>query len=160
MLLKNKLSLVSIASGICFCLSPWSSSATALSFGVFVAVFIGNTFAEKTKIISQKLLSYSIIGLGAGMNLITVGQAGFHGLIFTVVSISLTLILGFTLGKLFSSDTETSILISVGTAICGGSAIAAVAPAIRAKSQSITVALGTVFILNAVALLVFPTIGH
>lgn len=68
--------------------------------------------------------------------------------------------LSLTLGKIFSSDNETSILISVGTAICGGSAIAAVAPAIRAKSQPITVALGTVFILNTIALLVFPTIGH
>jgi uncharacterized integral membrane protein (TIGR00698 family) len=146
--------------GTVFCISPWSSSATALLLGIVLSIFIGNPFTDTTKAISQKLLAYSIIGLGAGMNLITVGQAGLSGLSYTIISISLTLILGIILGKIMKSDGETSVLISVGTAICGGSAIAAVAPAIKAKSQSITVALGTVFLLNAVALMIFPFIGH
>jgi uncharacterized integral membrane protein (TIGR00698 family) len=94
------------------------------------------------------------------MNLITVGQAGLEGLGFTLVSLIFSLSLGFLIGKILRSDTETSILITVGTAICGGSAIAAMAPVIRAKPHSITVALGTVFILNAIALLVFPILGH
>jgi uncharacterized integral membrane protein (TIGR00698 family) len=157
---ENKLSATSFVLGAVFCVSPWSSSATALLLGIVLSIFIGNPFIDTTKTISQKLLSYSIIGLGAGMNLITVGQAGLSGLTYTIISISLTLILGIILGKLMKSDGETSVLISVGTAICGGSAIAAVAPAIKAKSQSITVALGTVFLLNAVALIIFPFIGH
>ena len=112
------------------------------------------------KALTPKLLSYSIIGLGAGMNLMIVVEAGLKGLGFTCVSLILTLSLGFLLGRILRSDAETSILITVGTAICGGSAIAAIAPVIRAKPHSVTVALGTVFILNAFALFAFPILGH
>lgn len=153
-------SLTFMAIGVIFSLSPWGSAAAALAFGVFVAIVFGNPYQDRTKTYSQKLLSYSIVGLGAGMNLLTVAQAGLSGLGYTIVSISMTLLLGLLLGKLLKSDSETSILISVGTAICGGSAIAAVAPVIRAKSQSISVALGTVFLLNAAALVIFPVVGH
>jgi uncharacterized integral membrane protein (TIGR00698 family) len=153
-------SIVFMVVGIIFSLSPWGSAAMALALGVFVATVFGNPFQNHTKIYSQKFLAYSIVGLGAGMNLIAVAQAGLSGLGYTVVSISLTLFIGLLLGKLLKSDQETSILISIGTAICGGSAIAAVAPAIRAKPQSVSVALGTVFLLNAAALVLFPIVGH
>lgn len=146
--------------GAAFSVSPWASAASALALGVLIAMTFGNPFSDKTKIYSQKLLSYSIVGLGAGMNLIVVGQAGLSGLGLTVISILLTLFLGIGLGKVLKTDSDTSLLTSVGTAICGGSAIAAVAPVIKAKSQAITVALGTVFLLNALALVLFPMIGH
>lgn len=157
---RRTVSLLALILGASFSISPWASAASALALGVFIAITFGNHFSDKTKLYSQKLLAYSIIGLGAGMNLITVGQAGLSGLGFTVMGISLTLLLGIGLGKFLKTDLDTSILTSVGTAICGGSAIAAVAPVIKAKSQSITVALGIVFLLNALALIIFPTIGH
>ena len=149
-----------IGFGIAYSLSPWASAATALVLGVIIAFISGNPFSDRTKIYSQKLLAYSIVGLGAGMNLITVGKVGLSGLGITIISITATLLLGVAIGKLAKSDRETSILISVGTAICGGSAIAAIAPVIKAKPYSITVAMGTVFLLNALALIVFPEIGH
>lgn len=154
------LSKVLIFLGAAYSLSPWSSAAAALLLGAAIAIIFENPFADKTKLISQKLLAYSIVGMGAGMNLITVGKAGASGFGYTVVSISLTMLLGLLLGKLFKSNRETSVLVTVGTAICGGSAIAAVAPVIGASSQAMTVALGTVFLLNSLALLIFPPIGH
>lgn len=146
--------------GILYSLSPWSNSAVALVLGTSIALFFSNPFSDKTKIYSPKLLTYSVVGLGAGMNLSTVAKAGLSGIGFTAISITGSLFLGLAFGKLFKSESKTSILISVGTAICGGSAIAAVAPVIKAKPQSISVALGTVFLLNALALIIFPPIGH
>lgn len=142
------------------CFLPAITAADALIMGILVALSVGNPFVARTKIISQKLLSYSIIGLGAGMNLVEVAKAGLSGILVTVVTISLTLILGMLMGHLMKSNKETSILISVGTAICGGSAIAAVAPVIKANSQSTSVAFGVVFLLNALALFIFPVVGH
>ncbi|MBV8060023.1 MAG: putative sulfate exporter family transporter [Alphaproteobacteria bacterium] len=146
--------------GIIFAMSSWGSAALALLAGVAIALTVGNPYADKTKPLAQKLLSYSIIGLGAGMNLIAVGKAGLSGLGMTIVSIGATLTLGLVLGRLLKAEKETSILIAVGTAICGGSAIAAIAPVMKAKPHAITVSLGTVFLLNAVALMIFPTLGH
>jgi uncharacterized integral membrane protein (TIGR00698 family) len=94
------------------------------------------------------------------MNLAEVGRAGVHGFLYTVVGITLTMSAGLTLGRLLRTEQDTSLLVTVGTAICGGSAIAAVAPTIRAKSHDVSVALATVFFLNAVALFIFPSIGH
>jgi uncharacterized membrane protein YadS len=94
------------------------------------------------------------------MNLTEVGRAGVHGFFYTVISISLTLSIGLTLGRLIGTERDTSLLVTVGTAICGGSANAAVAPAIRAKSHDVSVALAMVFFLDAVALFVFPPLGH
>ena len=151
---------VFIAGGLIYSLSPWGSAAVALLLGVLVALACGNPYADKTALYTQRLLAWSIVGLGAGMNLIVVGKAGLLGLGMTVISISATLTLGLVIGKLAKADEETSILIAVGTAICGGSAIAAIAPVMKAKPQSISVALGTVFLLNALALFLFPAIGH
>ncbi len=146
--------------GAAVSLSPWVTSAVALLLGAALAVAVGNPYQAKTKLYSTKLLAWSIVFLGAGMNLVSVSQAGVTGLAYTAGSIALTLSVGLVLGKLFKSDRDTSILISVGTAICGGSAIAAIAPVIRAKPHSMTVALGIVFLLNGIALMIFPPIGH
>lgn len=107
-----------------------------------------------------KMLAWSIVGLGAGMNFQEVLLVGAQGVLYTVLGISFTIFFGIWLGEKLRTEREARWLISVGTAICGGSAIAAVAPVIRAKSESMTVALVTVFMLNAIALAVFPPIGH
>ena len=157
---KHKLARVLMPVVAIACLTPWLSSAVALLCGVLIAVLLGNPYAEKTKSYTHKLLTWSVMGLGAGMNLEVVAQAGLHGIGYTIVGISTTLLLGFLIAKALKVEREAGVLISVGTAICGGSAIAAIAPTIRAKSHSISVALGTVFMLNALALFIFPPLGH
>lgn len=151
-------SLIPIAGVVC--LTPYVSSAVALILGIVLAVVFGNPYIAKTRKLTSTLLSLSVMGLGAGMDLGVVGKVGLAGVGYTVVGISTTLFLGFLIGKLLKTERDTSILISVGTAICGGSAIAAVAPTIRAKHHEISIALGTVFLLNALALFIFPPIGH
>jgi len=101
-----------------------------------------------------------VVGLGADMNLRAVARAGLHGLGYTTLSITLVLALGWWLARLLKVERDAGLLISVGTAICGGSAIAAVAPVLRAREHEISVALATVFLLNAAALVLFPPLGH
>jgi uncharacterized integral membrane protein (TIGR00698 family) len=101
-----------------------------------------------------------VIGLGAGMDLNVVGRVGAQGVGYTVLGISMTLVIGYLLGKVLKTERDTSILVSAGTAICGGSAIAAVSSSIKAKPHEISVSLGVVFMLNALALIVFPIVGH
>ena len=132
----------------------------ALMLGICIALTLGNAYLFTTARLIPPLLQISVIGLGAGMNLSAVGRAGVHGFFYTVIGITLTMSIGLTLGRMIRTDRDTSLLVTVGTAICGGSAIAAVAPAIRAKSHEVSVALATVFFLNAVALFIFPWIGH
>lgn len=143
-----------------FCITPWASSAVALVLGAALAIFIGNPFGDLTKKLTHKFLSFAVIGLGAGMNLNTVATVGFQGIGYTVVTIAATFALGTFLGKLLNTSENTSLLITSGTAICGGSAIAAVSPVLRAKPEEVSVSLGIVFMLNALALFVFPSIGH
>ncbi|MBS9766155.1 MAG: putative sulfate exporter family transporter [Flavobacteriaceae bacterium] len=140
-------------------LFPFVSPALALILGVvFINIFpIENNFLGKY---TKKILQYSIIGLGFGMNVNTAIKAGSQGVIFTVISILTVFVLGYFLGKLLKVDTKITNLISVGTAICGGSAIAAVSPIIDAKNHHNSISLGVVFLLNAVALIIFPSIGH
>ncbi len=157
---KIEFKKIALLMGALFALSPWASSATALLVGVAIALFLGNPAKTLTSKLSQKLLMYSIVALGAGMNLIKVASVGAHGIGYTAMSITLTLLLGWILGTLLKTESEISQLISFGTAICGGSAIAALAPVLRAKPHSITVSLGIVFLLNSVALLIFPSLGH
>ena len=140
------------------CFFPFISGGMALLAGVLIAFFLENPY--NTKKYTHSLLAFSVVGLGAGMNLETVMQVGLQGIGYTVISILCVFILGFALMKVLKIEQEVGLLITVGTAICGGSAIAAVTPVIRAKSNSVSVALGTVFILNALALFVFPTVGH
>ncbi len=141
-------------------LLPLVSPGIALMFGIAVALTMGNPYPFTTARLITPLLQISVIGLGAGMNLIEVGRAGVHGFFYTVIGITVTITIGLALGRLIRTERDTSLLVTVGTAICGGSAIAAIAPAIRAKSHEVSVALATVFFLNAVALFIFPWIGH
>lgn len=141
-------------------LCHWVSSPVALLLGIVFALTLGATYESFTKTMSKKMLQYSVVGLGFGMNVNQALASGREGMLFTIVSVFGTLALGWLIGrKLLKVDRETSYLISSGTAICGGSAIAAVGPTIKAKSESMSVALGVVFVLNAVALFVFPYIG-
>jgi uncharacterized integral membrane protein (TIGR00698 family) len=143
-----------------FCLTPWASPPAALALGLVLAQTLGNPFVSQTKATTAKLLQYSVVGLGFGMNAHAAVQAGREGILFTVVSIFGTLILGYFAGRWLGLGRHVTHLISSGTAICGGSAIAAVGPVIRAKDEEMSVALGTVFVLNAIALFAFPPIGH
>ncbi len=154
------IALVLIPVGFLVSLLPQVSSAIALLMGAIITLFFGNPWLTQTKKYTRPLLSASIIGLGAGMNLMVIAKVGINGIGYTLVGLSATLLLGWWLGKLLKTSRELSLLINVGTAICGGSAIAAVSSAIRARSVDTTIALSIVFLLNAVALLIFPSIGH
>jgi len=143
-----------------WCFTPWMSSSIALVLGISLAMTLGNPFLEKTQKATSQLLAIAIVGLGCGMNLQTVARVGIEGIGYTITGIVLTLFLGFFLGKLFKVPRDTSLLISTGTAICGGSAIAAVASAIRPKNEEVTISLATVFCLNAIGLILFPPLGH
>ena len=146
--------------GAVFCFTPWASSAVGLILGIAIALTLGNPYATQSRALTPKLLSWAIIGLGAGMNLETVARVGLAGFGYTLVGITATFGIGMILRRILRVPREVSLLITVGTAICGGSAIAAAAPVIRAKAPEVSVALGTVFLLNALALILFPYIGH
>jgi uncharacterized integral membrane protein (TIGR00698 family) len=145
---------------ILLCLTPWVSPPIALASGLILALTIGNPYPKQTAKTTKILLQASVVLLGFGMNLSEVVKAGKSGILFTIATIFGTLALGFLVGKILKVKDKTSSLISSGTAICGGSAIAAVAPVIDADSEEISVSLGTVFILNSIALFTFPVIGH
>lgn len=142
------------------CLSPWGSPPVALALGLLLAFTIGNPFPQVTGKPTKLLLQGSVIFLGFGMNIEAVFKAGRDGILFTIATIFGTLVLGFFVGKFLKVNDKTSNLISSGTAICGGSAIAAVGPAIDAGTEEMSVSLGTVFVLNSIALILFPIIGH
>jgi uncharacterized integral membrane protein (TIGR00698 family) len=141
------------------CLTPWVTPPIALAMGVAFALTLTHPFPRQGSRAAKILLQASVVGLGFGMNLQQVVAAGKTGVLFTIISIIGTLLLGFTLGHLLNVNRTTAHLISSGTAICGGSAIAAVAPVINATDDEISVSLATVFILNSIALFLFPTIG-
>ncbi len=155
--LGSKIILIGLA---VLSLFPFISSATALVLGIIYAQIFENPYSRQTKKATGLLLKVAVVGLGFGMNVYSALAAGKEGFVLTVFSIFLTLVLGFGIGKIFKIDKKISYLISSGTAICGGSAIAAVSPVIAADEKQISVALGIVFILNSVALLIFPPIGH
>ena len=138
----------------------WVTPPVALFLGLAFALVFGQPFPGFNKKMSKKLLQYSVVGLGFGMNIEASLASGKEGMLFTIVSVFGTLLIGWLIGrKMLKVDRNTSYLISSGTAICGGSAIAAVGPVIKAKDSEMSVALGTVFILNAIALFLFPAIG-
>lgn len=142
------------------CLLPFVSPPVALLLGLLIAQTTGHPFIHLNHKATSWLLQLSVVGLGFGMNVQSAVQAGKQGILFTIASIAGTLILGSLLGKWLRIDRKTSHLISCGTAICGGSAIAAVAPVIKADEKQVSVALGVIFILNSVALFVFPLVGN
>lgn len=142
-----------------FTLTQFSTPALSLFLGISTTFFIPKVFNNLNKI-SKYLLQISVVGLGFGMNLnnaIRVSQDGFW---LTFSFIFGTLILGLIFGKLFKINDKTATLITSGTAICGGSAIAAVSPVIDAENEDISVSMGIVFLLNSIALLIFPILGH
>ena len=145
---------------ILFLLSPYGSPPLALALGLLLAFSVGNPHPNLTGKPSRYLLQASVVLLGFGMNLEAIYKAGRDGILFTIATIFGTLLLGYLVGKALSVRQKTSALISSGTAICGGSAIAAVGPAINAAPEEMSVSLGTVFILNSVALFLFPVIGN
>lgn len=142
------------------CLTPYIDAPVALLMGLVLALTIGHPYMHLNKKATNWLLKSSVVGLGFGMNIQTAMQAGREGILFTVVSILGTLLIGWLLGRLLKIDKKTSHLVASGTAICGGSAIAAVGPVIDADDKSMSVSLGIVFILNSIALLLFPYLGH
>lgn len=141
-------------------LLPFISPAIALFMGLAYALLLGNPIPKMAKKTSKYLLQVAVVCLGFGMNLHESLASGKEGMLFTIVSVTSVMIIGYFAGKLLKVDSKTSYLISSGTAICGGSAIAAVAPVLKADDNQMSVALGTVFILNAIALFIFPPIGH
>ena len=141
--------------------SAWVTPPVALFLGLSFALLCGQAHPKFNKKISKYLLQYSVVGLGFGMNLQASLASGKEGMEFTVISVVGTLLIGWVIGRKFLKvDRDTSYLISSGTAICGGSAIAAVGPVVKANDSEMSVALATIFILNAIALFIFPVIGH
>ena len=145
---------------LAMCAFPQVGTAAALVMGVLFSLLAGNPWPGKSGTLSKMLLQISVVGLGFGLGLGEVLRTGKDSVIYTIVGIAFTLAMGQLLGRLFQTDSNTSALISFGTAICGGSAIAAMAPVLKAKDDETAVALATVFTLNSVALLLFPVIGH
>ncbi len=142
-------------------LSKWCTPPVMLFIGLAYALLLGQSYPAFNKKISKMLLQYSIVGLGFGMNLYESLASGREGMLFTIISVIGTILIGMFIGrKLLRVDKETAYLISSGTAICGGSAIAAIGPVIKSKPENMSVALAVVFVLNAIALFIFPSIGH
>lgn len=146
------LSIIISASGL---VSP----AVALAAGITFGLLLPHPFASESRDLSRVLLQASVVALGFGMNLHQVVHAGASGFIYTAISIVSAILLGTLLGRLLTVHPKAAFLITCGTAICGGSAIAAIAPITKASDEDMAVSLGTVFTLNAVALLAFPAIG-
>ena len=141
--------------------SAWVTPPVALFLGLAFALLCGQAYPKFNKKVSKKLLQYSVIGLGFGMNLHASLASGKEGMMFTIISVIGTMLIGTFIGrKLLKVSRDTSYLISSGTAICGGSAIAAVGPVIKAKDSDMSVALATIFVLNAIALFIFPVLGE
>ncbi len=146
--------------GALVCVHPSMGSAAALGLGAALALLGLTGHEARVRNAAKGLLALSVVGLGASLDLREVLDVGALGASLAVASIAGCLALGLLLAKVFRVDAVTGLLVSAGTAICGGSAIAAVAPTVRARGHQVTAALGTVFVLNAVALLVFPAVGQ
>ncbi|MGC8769219.1 YeiH family protein [Calditerrivibrio sp.] len=155
----NTLKIVFII-GFLLCGLPFIESTHALILGVLLSISFGNPFPSLTAKLSKNLLKIAVVGLGFGVNFYKVIEVGKNSILLTFTTILASTLVGLLIGNLLSINKKTSLLISFGTAICGGSAIAAMAPVIEADSEQVAVSLATVFILNAIALLIFPAIGH
>lgn len=140
--------------------SSYVSPPAALTLGLIFGLIFTNPFAAPSRKASKVLLQLSVVGLGFGMNLQEVMRAGKNGFVYTLASISFAMIAGTLLGAFFHVQKTSAFLISTGTAICGGSAIAAMGPVTGADDEQMAVSLATIFVLNSVALLTFPYIGH
>jgi uncharacterized integral membrane protein (TIGR00698 family) len=152
-------SKVLFIAGLLFCLTPWASPPMALLVGLVFGAIATHPYPGESRQVSKYLLQAAVVGLGFGMNLQEVLRVGKSGFVYTAVGIAFALIVGTLIGKLLAVQSRPSFLISTGTAICGGSAIAAVGPVVGATEDEMSVSLGTIFLLNSVALLTFPAIG-
>ena len=141
-------------------MTPFIGAGSALVLGAIFAITLGNQFSELSQQASKVMLKLAVVGLGFAVDFNEVIEVGRSSLVLTIVSITAIIGLGEILTQVFKLNRNTGVLISFGTAICGGSAIAAMAPVIKAKDHEVAVALGIVFLLNGVGLLLFPAIGH
>lgn len=164
---RQKLFFLASLSLLCFLpLFPHMQGITpllapaALLTGTAYALTLGNPFHQTTKHLGKWLLQGSVVLLGFSMDIGKVAKEGGHGLAFSLVSISLVFALGWYVGRALKLNLKTTLLVSAGTAICGGSAIAAVSSVIDAPEEDVSIAVGTVFLLNAIALFLFPPLGH
>jgi uncharacterized integral membrane protein (TIGR00698 family) len=146
--------------GLVLSLTGILSPPIALLSGILFGLLFTHPFALSSRTAARILLQVSVVALGFGMNLFEVLKAGRSGFIYTALGISFAFLVGTALAKLLQVRGNTSFLITTGTAICGGSAIAAIGPIVQANEEEMAVSLGTVFILNSVALLIFPPVGN
>lgn len=140
--------------------SVFVSPAVALFAGIVLALFVGNPYGALSKKVSKYLLQAAVVGLGFGMNLHESLAAGKDGIIFTIVSVTGVMVIGYSIGRMMGILPKLSYLISAGTAICGGSAIAAISPVVKADDNETSISLAVIFTLNAIALFIFPPIGE
>jgi uncharacterized integral membrane protein (TIGR00698 family) len=146
--------------GALFSLTTFASPALALAGGALLALTVGNPFPRLTDTLGSRFLQVAVVALGLGIPLDSLIRAGSTGVGLTVLLIGAVFAVGIQLGRWMSVERDLSFLVTAGTSICGGSAVAAVGPAIGASREAMSVALATVFILNAVALYLFPLVGH
>jgi len=158
--MKRTLQIVLFVLIITLALLKYISSPIALILGIIFTLLLGNTVLKESKKAIPYLLKASVIGLGFGMSLTETIHVSKNGFWVTLFSIILTIGLGFFLIKVLKLDKKLGFLMTAGSAICGGSAIAAISPIIKASEKNISMAIGVVFLLNSVALLIFPTLGH
>lgn len=142
------------------CLTPLITPPVALVMGLVIAQWVGHPYIHLNHKATHILLQVSVVGLGFGMDVHSAVKAGGNGIVFTAAIITATLTMGVLLGRLLKLDKKMAYLVSAGTAICGGSAIAAISPVIKAGEKQVSVAIGVIFILNSIALFLFPALGH
>lgn len=156
---KSAYSFVAIGAALAL-VAFGAASWLALVAGMALALAFGRPAPPQVKSWTSRVLQWGVIALGAGMNLEVVLRVGASGALLTAVSLTLTFVVGTLIGRVLRVPADVSLLLNVGTAICGGSAIAAVASVVKPKAHEMSVSLAVVFLLNAVALVVFPPIGH
>ena len=142
------------------CFTGLISPPVALTLGILFGLILTNPLPKESRTGARWLLQLSVVALGFGMNLHEVLKAGRNGFVYTALGIGFSFVAGLSLAKLFKVGGNCGYLITTGTAICGGSAIAAVGPILNADAEEMAISLGTVFVLNSVALLIFPPLGH
>ncbi len=143
-----------------FIVSAFISPATALFGGIVLALTLKNPYPKLSKNVSKYLLQTAVVGLGFGMNLHKSLEAGRDGMMFTIISVTGVMVIGYFIGRLMKLSPRLSHLVSSGTAICGGSAIAVIAPVVGADENETSMSLAVIFTLNAIALFIFPPIGR
>lgn len=149
-----------VSVGVLLCLTPWVGPSLGLFAGIVLALLTANELSKRWRDTGRLVLQIAVVGLGFSLNLHDLVQVGFSGLMIASVTIAFVFTLGKIFSKLLGVEDVTAMLIAGGTAICGGSAIAAIGSAIKAREHDMAVAMSTVFMLNAVALLLFPFLGH